>query len=63
MSCPNCGSRNMWDDNMHAGCSDCGWCSLAGINKTRTPSDPNNQEEVRLRQEDWEKEDRKWRQE
>lgn len=25
MSCPRCGSNNLWDDNLWWGCSDCGY--------------------------------------
>ncbi len=38
MSCPNCGSDDTWHDNMHWGCNECNWCSLAGLNKTKTSS-------------------------
>ena len=44
MSCPNCKSDNTWDDNLHWGCNDCNWCSLGGLNKTKTPSNHNNYE-------------------
>jgi predicted RNA-binding Zn-ribbon protein involved in translation (DUF1610 family) len=61
MACPNCGSSNTWDDNMHWGCDNCGWSSLAGLNKTRTPSAPYSMEpdhsEVERRKRDWEKHD------
>ena len=53
MACPNCGSHNIWDDNMHWGCNKCKWTSLAGLNKTRTPSNPNNSYEVEARNRDW----------
>lgn len=62
MPCPNCGSNNIWDDNFHWGCKDCDWCSLAGLNKTRTPSAPYSMEpdptEVERRAADWAKYDR-----
>lgn len=25
MSCPRCGSNNLWDDNLWWGCNDCGF--------------------------------------
>jgi len=25
MNCPRCGSRNLWDDNLWWGCTDCGY--------------------------------------
>lgn len=57
MPCPNCGSDNVWDDNMHWGCNACDWCSLAGLNSTRTPSAPYSLDpdptEVRKRAADW----------
>ena len=40
MACPNCGSNDTWDDNLHWGCNKCDWSSLAGLNRTRTPSAP-----------------------
>lgn len=49
MSCPNCKSTNVWDDNLHWGCNNCSWSSLAGLNPTRTPSNPNDAYEVRQR--------------
>jgi hypothetical protein len=57
MACPNCGSCNTWDDNLHWGCDDCDWSSLAGLNSTRTPSAPYSFEsdptEVTRRERDW----------
>ena len=61
MPCPNCGSKDIWDDNMHWGCNICPWTSLAGLNKTRTPSAPHTLEpdptEVERRAADWAKHD------
>lgn len=51
--CPNCSSADVWDDNLHWGCNKCGWCSLARLNSTRTPSNPNNRHEVEQRERDW----------
>lgn len=53
--CPNCGSKDMWDDNMHGGCNRCGWCSLAGLNRTRTPSNPYDRYEVEHRPRDYDR--------
>jgi hypothetical protein len=57
MPCPNCGSENVWDDNLHWGCNKCKWCSLAGLNSTRTPSAPYSYypdaTEVEKRKRDW----------
>jgi hypothetical protein len=25
MSCPRCGSQDLWDDNLSWGCNHCGW--------------------------------------
>ena len=55
MSCPNCGSNDMWDDNMHGGCNVCSWSTLGGLNRTRTPSNPNSAYEVDNRPRDYEK--------
>ena len=27
MSCPRCGSNNLWDDNLWWGCEDCGYAA------------------------------------
>lgn len=58
MGCPNCGSHDVWDDNLHWGCNRCDWCSLAGLNPTRTASAPYSYEpdhtEVEKRRRDWE---------
>ena len=27
MSCPRCGSHNLWDDNLWYGCNDCGYAA------------------------------------
>ena len=27
MSCPRCGSNNLWDDNLWWGCDDCGYAA------------------------------------
>lgn len=27
MSCPRCGSTNLWDDNLWWGCEDCGYAA------------------------------------
>jgi hypothetical protein len=27
MSCPRCGSNNLWDDNLWWGCNDCGYAA------------------------------------
>ena len=61
MSCPNCGGPT-WDDNLHWGCdAGCGWSSLAGLNKTRTPSAPYSAEpdhtEIEARRRDWARKD------
>jgi ribosomal protein L37AE/L43A len=62
MACPNCGSKDVWDDNACWGCNKCKWCSLAGLNKTRTPSAPYSMEpdrtEVERRAADWAEHDR-----
>lgn len=57
MSCPNCGSKDVWDDQSAWGCNKCDWCSLAGLNKTRTPSNPGNAYEVSRRAYDWAEKD------
>ena len=61
-SCPNCGSGDIWEDNFHWGCNKCKWCSLAGLNPTRTPSAPYSAEpdttEVERRRRDWEEYDK-----
>ena len=57
MACPNCSSHNTWSDNLEWGCNACGWCSLAGLNNTRTPSNPNNRDEVERRRRDWQRHD------
>lgn len=53
MACPNCHSRDVWDDNMVWGCNKCPWISLAGLNRTRTPSNPNDNFEVTNRPRDY----------
>ena len=49
MGCPNCGTNDVWDDNAHWGCNKCDWSSLAGLNKTRTASNPGDKHEVERR--------------
>lgn len=39
--CPNCKSKNTWDDNSCWGCNKCGWCSLPGLNRSPTASSRN----------------------
>lgn len=58
MPCPNCGSIDMWDDHLHCGCNKCSWNSLAGLNPTRTPSNPRDADEVRRREADFRSLDR-----
>jgi hypothetical protein len=55
MPCPNCHSNDVWDDNLHWGCNKCGWCSLAGLNTTRTVSNPSDRYEVENRPRDYDK--------
>lgn len=54
MACPNCGSEDIWDNNFHWGCNNCKWCSLAGLNPTRTPS---GKEDAEARARDWQQRD------
>lgn len=30
MPCPNCGSHDLWDDNLTWGCNRCHWVSING---------------------------------
>lgn len=55
MGCPNCGTSNTWDDVSAWVCNKCGWCSLAWLNSTRTPS---GHADAKARARDWAKKDR-----
>lgn len=40
MSCPRCGSTNMWGDYASSGCNNCGYAVLAGQPSLALAKDP-----------------------
>lgn len=39
MPCPNCGSHNLWDDNLAWGCHDCPWFTTGDVRNSDASHD------------------------
>lgn len=38
--CSDCGSSDLWDDNLAYGCNKCGWSSVFGSSEPKSPRGP-----------------------
>jgi len=45
MPCPNCGSNNLWDDNLAWGCFDCPWFTTGGVQNVADSRDRFNEQQ------------------
>lgn len=43
MPCPNCGSHNLWDDNLAWGCFDCPWFTTGNVQNAPDSRDRFNE--------------------